>query len=207
MNYSQEDFVTGQRECPITDKEYSDIMIVGGFNGGSYSSDVEVVAIDGDPACSKPADYPSPLDGMVGTYMGEKVLVCGGEYTSDCFSYDFADKIWLPHGSTLVQRAFAGAVMLNESHWWITGGFNNQNNMHVFTTELYNVATNSFSPFLDLPKETGNHIVLKLDETHFFLCCGEEMNGNAYILDLETEAWMPTPIKSQFDHERGFAGQ
>ena len=100
-------------------------------------------------------------------------------------------------------RAYASAVMLNDSHWWITGGWNLFVNLEA--TELYDVETGRFSPFLDLPVGTFNHVVLKLDDSHFFVCCGDYMFGRTYILDLETEIWTQTP-HSRFDHEEGLAG-
>ena len=179
---------------------YNDIMMVGGYNG-DFLEDVEIVSTNGTSTCRKPADYPFENDGMVGTFLHGMALVCGG-FTSDCFAYDFDTNVWLATTNTLSTRQFASAVMLNDSLWWITGGFAGS---YLKTTELYNAEANSFSPFLDLPVATDHHVILKVDETHFFLCCGVAMSGKSYMLDLETEMWTETS-QSQHDHAEGFAG-
>ena len=63
----------------------------------------------------------------MGTFIDGKPIVCGGfygqsSYESDCYYYDFEVNFWLPLGTNLpTVRAFAASVMLNATHWWITG--------------------------------------------------------------------------------------
>lgn len=211
LDDTQTDFLTGERYCLLKPIQYNSIMVVGGDQGGTdYLADSEIVDLDVPSDCTKPADYPTATLGMVGTVANGMVLVCGGDpfpaehYTSDCFLYDFGTGTWMSHGSMGSARAWASAVMLNESHWWITGGMNDRFDT-VKSTELYDIGTKSFSPFLDLAVETENHIVLKIDDTRFFLCCGYLMFGKSYFLDLETGVWTEAP-KSQYDHREGFAG-
>ena len=203
---AQQDFVTGQRKCSLSSTQFKNVMIVGGFNGDNLD-DVEIVSLNDTSTCMKPADYPLTLKGMVGTFGNRMALVCGGYYngssTSDCFSYDFDDGIWLPQASMGEERSYAGAVMLNDSHWWITGGYGAG---LLISTELYNLESHLVSPFHNLPIATDYHFVLKIDESRFFLCCGRAMPRKSYILDLETEIWNETP-PSQYDHGRGFAGK
>ena len=179
-------------------------MIVGGFNGDNLD-DVEIVLLKSTSTCKKSADYPLNLSGTVGIFGNGMAFVCGGSppYTSDCFSYDVDVGIWLPQTSMGEERSYAGAVMLNDSHWWITGGYGAG---LLISTELYNLESHSVSPFLNLPTATDYHVVLKVNETHFFLCCGVEMTGKSYILDLEAEIWNETP-PSQYDHGRDYAGK
>ena len=188
--------------------QYPDVMIVGGKADIANINDVEMISKNGTSNCLKPSDYPTNMRGMVATLVNGNAFVCGGYaflndgWASNCNSYDFNTGIWTPNGSMVKERGFASAAMLNDSHWWVTGGaYGNRWK----TTELYNVEANTFELFLDLPVATEDHVVLKLDETHFYLCCGEDMHGKAYILDLSTEIWTETPL-SQYDHQNGFAG-
>ena len=185
-------------------EEYNNVMIVGGFDSG-YLSNVEIVALNNStPTCQNPTDYPVSSEGMVGIAFGKMTLLCGGlPYTSDCYAYDFVNEFWIPHISMKTARGFASAVMLNDSHWWITGGFDGSLNYE--TTELYDIETDSFSYFVNLPVATAYHNMLKVDESHFFFCCGKYMSGKSYILDLESHVWAETP-QSQFNHYEGFAG-
>ena len=208
IDEGQTDFVTGERDCPLNSTGYKDIMIVAGYNfpDGGNLNDTEIVSLDETSTCMKPADYPVERCGMVGTFFNGKAFVCGGWVnvtTKDCFAYDFDSGVWTPDGKMGKRRAYASAVMLNDSHWWITGGENDSEFYN--TTELYDLATKMFSPFIEMPVDTGAHVLLKLNETHFFLCCGAYMYGKSFILDLESELWMETP-QSLFDHSRGFAG-
>ena len=66
--------------------------------------------------------------GMVGEYLNGQPLICGGytsntgRYYNDCFDYNFENNEWRQHGQNLTtKRAWSSAVMLNSSHWWITG--------------------------------------------------------------------------------------
>ena len=204
LDQTQQDFVTGERNCLLMER-FHEVMFLGGNNPTNGDlEDVEIVSLNGSTTCMKPTNYPTQSRGMVGTIVNEMALVCGGwPHTSECFSYDFDVGVWQPQGSMAERRAYPAAVMLNDSHWWITGG--NDGSTYFDTTELYNVQTNSFSPFVDLPSIVDSHVVLKLDETHFFLCCGYPLSGRSYILDLESEIWTETP-RSQYDHDRGVAG-
>ena len=182
--------------------DYSLIMVVAGDN---YSGDdVEIVRVNGPYNGTHPRRYPLEREGMVGTFTNGNALVCGGyyPYEKDCYAYDFNERDWLPKGSMRQSRGFASAVMLNDSHWWVTGGFGTG---RLKSTELYSAGYNNFSSFLNLPVGTDHHIILKIDETHFFLCCGIFMYETSYILDLETEIWTEVP-ESQYDHYNGHAG-
>ena len=87
--------------------------------------DVEILSISETSSCAKPTKFPSQAIGTVSTFVNEMPLVCGGfPYTSDCFAYDFEYRVWVSQKSLNVERAYAAEVMLNESHWWITGGEN-----------------------------------------------------------------------------------
>ena len=64
---------------------------------------------------------------MVGTLIDGKPLFCGGYDGSDSFSscywYDVKSNQWTPGPEMRERRDDAAAVMINETHWWVTGGY------------------------------------------------------------------------------------
>ena len=85
------------------------------------------------------------------------------------------------------------------------GGYNADYEMK--STEVYNIEDQTFSPFpIDLPIVTYYHNLIKVDETHFYLCCGDYMDISNYMLDLETGVWTDLHVTGH-PHERSFAGK
>ena len=179
----------------ISAQEYNDVMIVGGRHEYTLLDDVEIINLNNETSpCGKPPNFPIQADGMVGTLISGSPTLCGGytstgEYTADCVSYTFSTGLWEPSESMLTERGFASGVMLNETHWWITGGYNGTDLLK--TTELFNVETWTFSPYVDLPRRTDSHVLLKIDDTRFYLCCGRDMEDVVYFFNLDTERWIP----------------
>lgn len=67
-------------------------MAIGGSNVANF--DVDLINLDDNPnaVCPDVANYPVAY-GSVGTFIQDRVLVCGGydinnETTSDCFTYN-----------------------------------------------------------------------------------------------------------------------
>ena len=50
--------------------------------------------------------------------------MCGGKGGVDIriYCYTFKDQIWLLTGDMTTKRRAAGSVLLNDTHWWISGG-------------------------------------------------------------------------------------
>ena len=184
-------------------------MLVGGYYKytNDFLNDVEIVLLNNETACSKPHNYPRHLRGSYGTYAGGKPLVCGGRdshfgETGDCYEYSFATDSWTWVGSTLGERAYSAGVMINDSTWWITGGMMGSPSR---TTELYDVESQTSTSFVKLPAYTDGHTVIKLNETHYFLCCGEDMDRLTYFFDMTTMAWTRTN-RTVYYHDDGYAG-
>ena len=74
------------------------------------------------------------------------------------------------------------------------------------STQLYNIDNDETTNYVDLPVTTDVHVMLKLNESHFFTCCGHHMSGSSYIFDMSTETWTEVP-RSEYDHDSGFAGK
>ena len=205
LDSTQEDFLTGQRECPLSDEDL--VFIVGGFDDtlGTETSDTEIVALNnGSTTWEKPIDYPTASWGIVGTIFDEKFVACGGspQYNGDCFAFDFATKVWLPFGSLYNSRAFSSGVMINETHWWISGG---KISGLTDTTEIFDLASQTSTPYVQLPIPSRYHHVLKVDDDSYFFCCGEFMGKDSLIFDMKHELWIGLP-QSQFSHSGGVAG-
>ena len=68
---------------------WTKLMVVGGYNSAQRKS--EIYDLSGQNLnCPPINDYPVNY-GSVGTFIGNKTLVCGGyttDYTSNCYYYD-----------------------------------------------------------------------------------------------------------------------
>ena len=68
-------------------------MVIGGY---PYTSEVELIDLSGQgQICQQPVNLSIALDGMIGTYINGKILVCGGHdmegvYYKQCYQYDKA---------------------------------------------------------------------------------------------------------------------
>ena len=52
-----------------------------------------------DDDCKVPAPFPIKVEGAVGTYIDDKIMVCGGrssfeDYSKRCFNYDNQKNYW-----------------------------------------------------------------------------------------------------------------
>ena len=164
------------------------------------------------------------------TFTNGKILNCGGwdgrgTYAL-CYNYNFDTQTWQPSEANMIlPRGFASAVMINNTHWWITGEADIQytivkNSLHcdlnitggqagetiLVNTELYDTVDKSFSSFIDLPISSKFHNIVKINETHFFLCCGLSYSKVSYILDMSTMTWTLLG-ETQYNHDSGFAGK
>ena len=74
------------------------------------------------------------------------------------------------------------------------------------STELYDIDNDETSSFVDIPVPTDVHAMVKLNESHFYICCGHDMKSRSYIFNSLTEAWTEMPT-TEYDHDGGFAGK
>ena len=98
----------------------------------------------------------------------------------------------------LTPRDLHASVRMNETHWWITGGYYPK---HTKTSEIYNHETKKFTAYVDLPEEMLLHHMIKMNETHYIFCPLEQN----YLFAETTKQWIPLP-ETDFDHMTGFCG-
>ena len=154
---------------------------------------MELIDLSGQGrTCQKPEDFPGAEYGSVGAYFQERALVCGGyPYTSECYYYN-TNGTWTQGPSMTEARRYAAATMLR-GQWWITGGYNGVN---VFSsTELFNSSSNSFVPFVKLPKKRELHTLVSIDENRVMLLGGQNPYVDTYLY--KDGSWIQGPVLSR----------
>ena len=101
-----------------------------------------------------------------------------------------------------IRRAGYG-IMLNATHWWLTGG--NHATGESKTSEIYNFLTNTSSFFFDLPIEGSvAHTIVKWNETHYVMC---GLSKKFFIVDITVGApWTQLPDSTNY-HTRSMCGK
>ncbi len=101
------------------------LLLVGGFDGSSYLSDAEVIALSSpsDYGNAKPSALPLDLHGSpVAAAFGKSAVVCGGMTDSgasdECFVHQIGSDAWEEGPSMREGRMFAAASLLNGT-WWV----------------------------------------------------------------------------------------
>ena len=76
-------------------------------------------------------------------------------------------------------RARASAAMFEGTDlWWVSGGFLDDGNTHLNTSEIYNATTREFYPSITLPREMFSHSVVNINSTHSAVLCAERTASN-----------------------------
>ncbi|CAM6054615.1 unnamed protein product [Sphagnum tenellum] len=189
--------------------EGNKLFLVGGFGA---RAEVEIVDLsETNRTCPTAADYPPPIiTGSFGTFIGGKLLVCGGEdanyliRTNECFTYEPETDEWLRADSMRVGRSDAAAVQLSPTKWWVTGGRNFVE--YLKSTEIYTVGE-GFSSYVDLPTSRYFHNLVKVDDTHVMLLGGQSSNTKAWMFNTEDETWtvLPDSLVSTYNTNAGVA--
>ena len=179
-----------------------------GYDGDELLDDVEVLDFLDVGACPKPAPFADARRGHVGTFVAGMPLVCGGlgpeGDTASCYEYDSSSESWNELASTMtIPRRNPGAVMMDDTHWWITGGsyFGDfQDN-----SEIYDSESGTFSAYVDLPLAIGYHTMAKVNDSLFYMAAGARTDFASFLYDTTSETWTELP-GSNVEHNEGFAG-
>ena len=76
-------------------------------------------------------------------------------------------------------RARASAAMFEGTDlWWVSGGFEDDVNTYLNTSEIYNETTREFYPSITLPREMYAHSVVNINSTHSAVLCAEPLASN-----------------------------
>ena len=162
-------------------------MVVGG-QPYSANFDVELIDLTGQGrTCRKPDNFPGPEEGSVGAYFEQKTSVCGGYtynhshiYTSECYYYH-PNGTWTQGPPMTEAREAASAAFFN-NQWWISGG-DNLGAYGLVSTELFNSSSNSFVPFVDLPKPRLSHNIVSIEDNRAMLLGGQSTYTETFIFD------------------------
>ena len=162
-------------------------MVMGGF---PPLDDVELVDLSPfqNNTCTKPHYLPANMDGAVSTFIDGNVVICGGFYNDDCFTYSFVNDAWTKVASLPEPRHYPAAVMVDEDTWWITGGRSGSD--YWDSTIVYKDGI--ITPGPDLPYQSEFHCLVKLNSTHILLNGGYYKGqtwASTYIFEWTTKTW------------------
>ena len=89
---------------------------------------------------------------------------------------------WTETISMTEARAYAASAQFGDTGlWWITGGEND--NGVTESTEIYDGATEQFTPFVDLPVPMYGHNLVNINNTHMVALGGFFESNQAFMFD------------------------
>lgn len=174
------------------------LLVVGGFDDGDFLDVAEVVNLGSNPSCILPS-YPGERKGLSGSVLGGEIVVCGGHkfFDSDvmryrdCYNYSPQDDVWTE--TTPLRdfgRAGAAGILLNDSVWWLTGGFYDGAFMN---SELKFAGGGEGQYYLDLPSSMSYHNFFRINSTHAVLTGGVALTRSVYMVNSEIEEFTRLP--------------
>ena len=138
--------------------------------------------------------------GLVGTFIGGKVVMCASDSVLSnysCFSKSNSKDEWLFVGNMSWHRKEPTTVNLSDDEWWLTGGYNGyiEESGITNTTEIYTTGV-GFSPFIDLHDPRFRHNVVKINSTHLMVVGGDCHGGkckDSWMFDRTNQLWTLLP--------------
>jgi hypothetical protein len=177
-------------------------------------NECEVVDLSGNKKdCPAIANHPSLYD-SIGTFIGGRALTCGGTddgtfgepgfYMRECLSYDNVTNTWIQDLDMLSRRSQGAGVMMSDTEWWVSGGYNGNDE----TTDSERYASNGteFSSFIPLPDGDTYHVMLKHNDTQYVMVGGFHLQGDVFLFNTETELWTPLDPPMPTNRNSPFAG-
>jgi len=150
--------------CP---RQYSSIMVVGGYGDGTYHKDTQIMDLSKQKTC-KWNDFPTLHDGATGAIMpNNEILICGGisksssgyTYHDECYKLSIESKSWSYVATMSSKRKLAASAEI-DGKLFITGGYDG--NDRLSTTEFITVEGEvSAGPNLPSPPRSS-HCMMKL---------------------------------------------
>ena len=186
------------------------LMIVGGY-GGRELDTVELKSQSSDaplPEClsSPRGNFPIKLQNAVGTFLGGRVIVCGGRDNnyndlSTCWSYDPAEDRWTEDGRMQEEKTRSAATLNTGTgnEWFVSGGYGNGE--YKSSVERTSDGRNFETFPQSMPITLSSHCLVSLDGDggDLFVTGGWDGSGyNSRTFIHKAGAWMemermPTP--------------
>lgn len=76
----------------------------------------------------------------------------------------------------------AAAALLSPEEWLITGGYNNYNKKSLASTEIQHKNGTKLN-FIALPRDTSEHVLIAINNTHTILVGGGAADGHIFIYE------------------------
>jgi len=182
------------------------MMVVAGFNDfDDRISSVEIVDLTGiTPNCLPFPDFPLEVYSPVGAYVDGRVLVCGGDTTTDyearCFTYDAVINEWVQDDELQLERGrrYMASALSAPNEWMITGGEDGRGYINTFEFYQDGAFRTGLTPFQEGIK---GHCLVRISPTELLLIGGldpSDYNDKVWHYDVETDVWtakaeIPTP--------------
>ena len=146
-------------------------MVLGGYHD---LLEAQYVKFGGNTELTlpKPANLPETKQNIVATFVDGHVVACGGRGRRDCFSYDLEQNTWVKTASFDRERRGAMSFMSSEGEWHILGGHTDDD--YTKSTVIYKDGI--LRPGKDLLHSSWYHCVVKVNDTHVFMCGGSNSN-------------------------------
>ena len=119
--------VHGQSSCRPREVN-TKLLVAGGLDDdGEKSAAVSIIDLDTgkvvDGECGTIPDLPEPMVLSIGALVDEKPIICGGQESRNCYIFEPSTKRWVMDDSFGGERYGASSLVINDSEWWIAGGF------------------------------------------------------------------------------------
>ena len=167
---------------------YARLMVIGGNNEAGPLSNVEMLdPFNAASNCSKPPDFPQQRYYMVAQSIKNEPTVCGGYSNNtfanvtmeeECFRLDNKTKRWEFKGSAslIYPRAYAADILVNDSSWWVAGGYHWYYPSFTSSDILYHNKSTFLKGSL-LPDRLVDHCMAAINESHAFIVGGSYGSG------------------------------
>ena len=131
-------------------------MVVGGHDGYNELSDVEIInPYNITQTCARTSNLPEARYGMISMQFDTSYIVCGGYFdgstNKECFKYQSGQWSLASYGLRQA-RGDASRIALDESTFWITGGYNGPSAGYN-SSELFDVNKKMFAEGTVLPQK------------------------------------------------------
>ena len=197
--------------------EYTKIIATTGWNG-QFLDNTEIIDLNGNCSNSSLPKYPKALNGAMGVYINDFLLICGGErwegstdiFTNECQKLSKEGVTFDVFQYMLDKRAWASGTLTNDGFMWVAGGNNVEKGM-LASTEVINPSDKIvFSNYDDLPEPVYRHALITLNGTTSFLIGGgltndEKSTDKTYYFNHITKNWTigPKLVNRRRDHIAG----